>query len=75
MRALTLCAILSVASRFCLLICLLLLLLLPNNLTRSDGGNDLVKTQTPLMGLERRPEVHVVGAAEGVPTASCGVEK
>jgi hypothetical protein len=34
------------------------------------GGNDLVKTQTPLMGLERRPEVRVVGATQGVPM--CG---
>ena len=34
-----------------------------------------MKTQTPLMGLERRPEVHVVGAAEGVPMCGtfCGV--
>ena len=34
------------------------------------GGNDLVKTQTPLMGLRRRPELDVVSAAEGVPM--CG---
>ena len=29
-----------------------------------------MKTQTPLLGLERRPEVRVVGAAQGVPM--CG---
>ena len=34
------------------------------------GGNDLVKTQTPLMGLRRRPELDIVSAAEGVPM--CG---
>ena len=34
------------------------------------GGNDLVKSQTPLMGLERRSELDIVGAAEGVPM--CG---
>jgi beta-glucosidase-like glycosyl hydrolase len=34
------------------------------------GDNDLVKTQTPLMGLQRRPELHVIGGVQGVPM--CG---
>lgn len=55
--------------------CCCCLLLSVDILILSDGGNDLVKTQTPLMGIERRPEVHIVGAAEGVPLCGtfCGV--
>ena len=34
------------------------------------GGNDLVHTQTPLMGLRRRNELNIVSVAEGV--AMCG---
>lgn len=39
-------------------------------LANYHGGNDLVLTQTPLMGLQRRPEVRIIGAAQGVPM--CG---